>query len=226
MQPSFNKASFDLLRLTEKELPEAVELLIEGMAENPTHRKVFDGKSLHYYTRLRRFFWPLLRYELKRGFLYGAYREGKLLALFGLFPPQTCRPRLKDCIVLIPILWANRSPYRVYLLLRWLFSWWWLDPKKPHWHLGPLVVAKPLQGGGLGPKLYFAVIQNLPSTSTHYAWLETDKKENVSLYQKLGFKVVRCKNIIGVKNWFMAGELIPQSYNNKNRVNKSCHYKR
>lgn len=207
MWPSFTKASFDLICLTEKELPEAVELLIEGMAENPTHRKVFDGKSPYYYARLRRFFRPLLRYELKRGLLYGAYRQDKLLALFGLFPPQTCRPRLKDLMLLLPTLWANRSPYRVYLLLHWLLSWWGLDPKKPHWHLGPLVVAKPLQGRGLGPKLYFAVIQNLPPASTRYAWLETDRKENVTLYQKLGFKVVRRKNIVGINNWFMAGEL-------------------
>jgi hypothetical protein len=34
-------------------------------------------------------------------------------------------------------------------------------------------------------------------------WLETDKAENVRLYERFGYVVVEQTDVLGVPNWFM-----------------------
>ena len=41
------------------------------------------------------------------------------------------------------------------------------------------------------------------------AYLETDKAENVRLYERFGFAVTGEADVIGVKNWFMTREALP-----------------
>ena len=36
------------------------------------------------------------------------------------------------------------------------------------------------------------------------AYLETDKRENVRLYQRFGFTVVESAEVLGIPNWFMS----------------------
>jgi hypothetical protein len=40
------------------------------------------------------------------------------------------------------------------------------------------------------------------------AYLETDKAENVRLYQRFGFKVVAEAEVLGVRNWFMSRRIL------------------
>ena len=35
------------------------------------------------------------------------------------------------------------------------------------------------------------------------AYLETDKAENVTFYQRFGFRVTAQEDVLGVPNWFM-----------------------
>lgn len=37
----------------------------------------------------------------------------------------------------------------------------------------------------------------------HTGYLETDKKENLPLYERFGFTVIEEDEIFGVRNWFM-----------------------
>jgi hypothetical protein len=36
------------------------------------------------------------------------------------------------------------------------------------------------------------------------SYLETDKPENVRLYQRFGFRVIESADVLGVRNWFMS----------------------
>jgi hypothetical protein len=36
------------------------------------------------------------------------------------------------------------------------------------------------------------------------SYLETDKRENIRLYQRFGFTVVESAEVLGIPNWFMS----------------------
>jgi hypothetical protein len=87
-------------------------------------------------------------------------------------------------------------------ILSWVGEWARRDPSEPHWHLGPLAVEPSLRGQGIGTAMLEAFCAVVDSTSAN-AYLETDKSENVRLYQRVGFTVMEFGEVLGVPNWFM-----------------------
>lgn len=84
-------------------------------------------------------------------------------------------------------------------LLRIEKIWKKYDPKKPHWHLGPIAVLPEKQNNGIGKKLIAYCIENIDGP----AYLEVDQIKNVKLYEKFDFKVIGTTEILSIKNWFM-----------------------
>ena len=76
------------------------------------------------------------------------------------------------------------------------------DPKEPHWHLDLLAVVPEMQGRSIGTQLLkrFCVLVDEART---LAYLETDKPENVRLYERFGFSVVSEAPALGVHCYFM-----------------------
>jgi ribosomal protein S18 acetylase RimI-like enzyme len=93
-------------------------------------------------------------------------------------------------------------------MARWLSTWAEHDPDRPHSHFGPLAVDLDLQGRGIGTLLLSAYCRRLDDADL-FAYLETDKTENVRLYERFGFVVTAEADVIGVKNWFMTREALP-----------------
>ncbi len=85
---------------------------------------------------------------------------------------------------------------------QWFEIWAQYDPSGPHWHLGPIAVAVERQGNGIGSAMLrrFCEYADELGESTH---LETDKAENVRLYERFGFRTRAEADIFGVKNYFM-----------------------
>ncbi len=81
-------------------------------------------------------------------------------------------------------------------------AWAKLDPKQPHWHFGPFAVLPERQGQGIGSQLLTYFCEHVDRLGAA-AYLETDKPENVRLYQRFGFEVTSEKPVLGVPNWFM-----------------------
>jgi len=81
-------------------------------------------------------------------------------------------------------------------------TWAKHDPKEPHWHLDPLTVVPERQGQGIGTRLLSEFCSRVDKTGLA-AYLETDRPENVRLYERFGFKVTREITVIGVPCWFM-----------------------
>ncbi len=86
--------------------------------------------------------------------------------------------------------------------MRWVSAWARRDPSEPHVHLGPIGVDPDLQGRGIGSQMLSLYCEEL-DLAGDAGYLETDKSENVRLYERFGFEV-RCEaHLLGVPNWFM-----------------------
>lgn len=81
-------------------------------------------------------------------------------------------------------------------------TWSKLDPKELHWHLDPLVVVPERQGKGIGSQLLREFCARVDNTGLA-AYLETDRQDNVRLYQRFGFQVIKEAPVIGIQCWFM-----------------------
>ena len=90
-------------------------------------------------------------------------------------------------------------------MVRWVDTWAKRDPAEPHAHLGPLAVDAHLQGRGIGSRILAEHCGRLDAQAT-LGYLETDKPENVRLYERFGFLVVAEAPVLGVPNWFMRRE--------------------
>ena len=190
--------------LNQDELTDAVATCALAMRDNPLHIKVFGRAEQKRHRRLRRFFPGMLAYVERKGWLYGAFIEQRLVGVFGVIAPGHCTPSLTDSIRLVPYMVSSNGVVGLLRLGIWLGSWAKLNPRTPHWHLGPLAVDPAWQGQGIGWQLLEYVIEQ-----THKAepsvplYLETDKEENVRYYTKFGFYTVGTPMILGTQSWLM-----------------------
>jgi ribosomal protein S18 acetylase RimI-like enzyme len=81
-------------------------------------------------------------------------------------------------------------------------AWAKQDPKETHWHLGPLAVVPELQGHGIGSQLLREFCARVDDSGLA-AYLETDRPENVRLYERFGFSVTKELPVLGVRCYFM-----------------------
>ena len=79
------------------------------------------------------------------------------------------------------------------------------QPTESHSHFGPLAVDAHLQGQGIGTAI-LAEYERRLDQSGQVGYLETDRYENVRLYERYGFEVIGEEAVIGVPNWFMRRE--------------------
>jgi GNAT superfamily N-acetyltransferase len=200
------KAGFppSIRELRRDELGDAAGLIGRSMRDNPSDMQVFrvpdaPRRSL----ALHRFFVPVLAGLYERGLVLGAFRDQVLVGVCGMARPGFCQPRALEKLRILPAaIFGNplETPARI---LRWVGEWARHDPAEPHWHLGPVAVESRLQGYGIGSVMlrsFCAVMDACRAIS----YLETDKPENVRLYQRFGFKVIESADVLGVRNWFMS----------------------
>jgi ribosomal protein S18 acetylase RimI-like enzyme len=76
------------------------------------------------------------------------------------------------------------------------------DPKKPHWHLGPIGVLPEMQRKGVGSQMLSSACESIDQ-KLGAAYLETDRTENLAFYERFGFSTIAEAEILGAPNWFM-----------------------
>ena len=76
------------------------------------------------------------------------------------------------------------------------------DPKKPHWHLGPIGVLPEMQRKGIGSQMLKRACQIIDQ-KLDAAYLEADRSENLALYERFDFSTIAETDILGAPNWFM-----------------------
>ena len=190
--------------LSQYELADAVAICAQAMCDNPLHIKVFGQSEKKRQRRLRRFFLGMLAFVERKGWLYGAFVEQRLVGVLGVFAPNHCTPSIIDAMRLIRYLLFSNSLFGLLRMAIWLGSWAKLNPRTPHWHLGPLAVDPNWQGQGIGRKLLERAIEQADNAKENAPlYLETDKLENVRYYKKFGFYTIDTPIILGTQSWLM-----------------------
>lgn len=190
--------------LWNSELEDAAQLVGRGMRDNPSNMRVFripDGE--HRSIVMGRFFVPVLKGLFQRGLVLGAILSNRLVGICGMARPGFCQPNTIEKTKVLPAVVIGNPVRTPLLILNWVKQWSRRDPSEPHWHLGPVAVEPSLQGQGIGTAMLNAFCAVVDSTGAD-AYLETDKHENVRLYQRFGFRVVESVHVLGVPNWFMS----------------------
>lgn len=82
-------------------------------------------------------------------------------------------------------------------------AWAKRDPAECHSHFGPFAVDGHLQGQGIGTVLLADYCARIDARG-ELSYLETDKPENVRLYERHGWRVVDGAEVLGVPTWFMS----------------------
>ena len=190
--------------LRSDELEEAAQLVGRGMRDNPSNMEVFpilDGERRS--NAMGRFFVPVLRGVYQRWLVLGAIRADRLVAICGMARPGFCQSQVIEKIKVLPAAVIGNPVKTPVRILNWVGEWARRDPSEPHWHLGPVAVEPFFQGQGIGTAMLNAFCMVVDGTGAH-AYLETDKRENVRLYQRFGFTVAESAKVLGVPNWFMS----------------------
>ena len=187
-----------------EELEVAALLAARGMRDNPLHIAAIGNDPGRRVRVMHRVFSRVLALEGRP--TVGAWDGERLVGVADSADPGRCQPSPRDRLRLAPpLLMAGRAAPR---MGRWLSVWAKHDPERPHSHFGPLAVDPDLQGRGIGSKLLVDYCHRLDHAGL-LSYLETDKPENVRLYERFGFLVTGEADVIGVKNWFMTREATP-----------------
>jgi GNAT superfamily N-acetyltransferase len=130
-----------------------------------------------------------------------ALLEGDVVGVTGVAPPGSCRPTPAQRLRLLPRILAL-GPRTAGRVLAWTSRWGRHDPEEPHYHLGPLAVDAHRQRQGIGSLIMREHCRRLDA-SGDVGYLETDRIENVTFYERFGYEVIAEDLVLGVPNWFM-----------------------
>lgn len=189
----------DIRQLAAAELSPAAKLCACAMRQNPVHLRVFGKSPKRLDRRLNRFFAAVLPYIHRKGVLWGAYVDGRLIGVLGALPPKTCAPTSLDMLRMLPDL--AMSPTALLRAYRWLDVWRRSDLSDPHWHVGPLAVEPSHQSRGVGTRLLQHCFNHTASGVPLY--LETDTPGNVRFYSSFDFRVAQTVEVLGTMTWLM-----------------------
>jgi len=200
------KARFrsNIRELRRDELGDAARLIGTSMRDNPSDVQVFRIPDARCRSlALERFFLPVLNGLYQRGLIFGAFRRGVLVGVCGMARPGFCQPKALEKIRVLPSAILGNPVGTPVRILRWVGEWARHDLAEPHWHLGPVAVDPGLQGQGIGSAMLAAFCTVMDKWQA-LSYLETDRPENVRLYQRFGFTVIVSTKVLGVPNWFMS----------------------
>jgi GNAT superfamily N-acetyltransferase len=194
--------SIEIRGLTSKEEPGAVRILARGMRDNPLHVRAFDADAEHRARFLESMFGAVVRQQLGRGSVLGAFHDDELVGVGGMMPPGRCPATLSGKVAALSALLLGSGLGNSQRVLQWLSDWADTDASVEHWHLGPMAVEPRLQGHGIGSALLRECCRRIDADGSA-AYLENDKAENLPLFERFGFQVEEEHEVLGVRNWFM-----------------------
>ena len=145
------------------------------------------------------------------GWVFTAKKDEQVVGVMRMVEWPQCQMSLTRMWKVLPIMVIRLRGLAVRRLIA-MNNWSKHHPKEPHWHLGPIAVVPEMQGQGIGSQLLEHFCKHVDQAG-EVAFLETDKLENVRLYERFGFSVTDEALLIGVRNWFMwrtQGQDVPQ----------------
>ena len=191
--------SSTITRLNTSDLQEAAQMLARSMASNPLHLAIFKNTNPPALRKQEKMFSFVLR--MPHNEMFVAKDNGKIVGVMCYCSSEYCKMSFLNKLIsiskMLPALGSSLLP-----VLKWRMNWETHDYRQPHLHFGPLAVDPAYRNRGIGKALLQHFCKFADSTS-QAEYLETDKEENVMLYEKFGFRVVETDVLFGVQNWFM-----------------------
>ncbi len=189
----------EVATLTETDLPDAIGILARGMRDNPLHVAAFGEDPDHRVASLTQMFNGVIPMQPEP---LRASADGAVVGVCGYGPPPDCMVQMFGQLPAEQFPPFSADAGEQGRLVEWLQTWGKHDPAEPHFHLGPVAADAGKQGQGIGSAMMQAFCDRVDRDGA-LAYLETDKAENVSFYEKFGFETVGEAPVIGVDNWFM-----------------------
>jgi len=179
---------------------EAAAVLARAFVTNPNCVAMLGGAGERERRKLEVVF-RLVRLEHPRSKVLVAREGGRILGVLNSIDWPHCRTSplrrpgiLPELVAALGVaLFRSRAVQRM---------WARHDPSERHSHLGPVGVLPRMQGRGIGRRMLERYCQLLDGRGVA-SFLETEKPENVRLYERFGFEIVAQADALGVHNWFM-----------------------
>lgn len=181
------------------DIAELASVTAKAMLHNPIHLAIFENAGKKSELMQAKMFTSVLK--LPTCNLVTARQDGRVVGVMNYYKKGCCQISPLKTLTMLPGLSLTLGN-KLIRVLKWKSNWSRHDPQVPHFHFGPLAVLPAFQGNGIGSALLTHFCQ-LADAEKIGSYLETDKEENVTLYERFGFKVVEEDMIFGVKNWFM-----------------------
>jgi predicted N-acetyltransferase YhbS len=183
----------EIAALDKRDIPEAARVLSLAMVSCPIHVAVFQGQGDEVRRVQESMFARLLRHN--PGLVFVGKLDGQVIGVLRMKSCKGGQASFPD---------ADEDAFRdtASRLEYWQTMWEYHDPREPHWHLGPVGVAPPLQGRGMGTALMERFCHEVDARQGA-AFLDTDQSRSVCFYQRFGFRVVDEIDIFEVRNYFM-----------------------
>lgn len=187
--------------LRPEEIPALSTIMGKAYVTNPMNIAVLGPNS----GRNEAMFKVLL--ERFPGQAFAAKEDGRIVGGMKMVEWPDCQMPPSKMLPILPTM-SKILGWRITKVLQWMPAWGKVDPKQPHWHFGPIGVLPERQGQGIGSQLLTYFCQQVDRLGMA-AYLETDRPENLPLYQKFDFKVTSEATVLGVPNWFMWRDSTP-----------------
>jgi len=184
---------FHISFMENDDIQESAKVLSKAMLNNPLHIAVFQGNSENERLEIEKMFYDLL-INLP-GIVFLAKDHQKIVGVM----------RMKSCVGRKVIVESNEIKDENSISWRksiWHKEWANNDPRKQHWHLGPIGVLPSHRGVGIGSSLMQRFCKEVDACSAK-AYLETDLDENVRFYKKFRFDIISKSIIFDVENRYM-----------------------
>jgi GNAT superfamily N-acetyltransferase len=191
----------DVRPLDPRDIPTAALVAARGMRDNPAHIAALGNDPDKRVRVIEGLFRRLFTFDHRPTVV--AWSGDRLVGVADSAEPGHCQPTGRARLKLLPPMLAAGTA--VPRMARWVGAWAKRDPTRPHSHFGPFAVDLDLQGRGIGSQLLAQYCRTMDETAT-FSYLETDKAENVRLYERFGYVVVEKAQVLGIDNWFMTRE--------------------
>lgn len=184
--------------LESRDIHEAAVVAARAFAPTPLPLAVFRDEEKGERVMSRLYNVMLAHFP---GQILVAKEGGRVVGVMGMVERPRCQMTPRESLRLLPIM-IGVGPGTAFRAMKGRSIWAKHDPKEPHWHLDPLTIVPERQGRGIGSQLLKEFCARVDKTGKA-AYLETDRLENVRLYERFGFKVKEEALAIGVHSWFM-----------------------
>ena len=180
---------------------DAADVLARAFRDNPLHIAVLGPDPGRRLRANRRSMAELVPVARRAGLALEARRGSLCVGALLAAPPNTY-PLPPPPLLALLRAWILQGPR---VRARWFRVFHHLDalhPRTPHWYVAALGVDPPQQRRGFGHALIAALCARAAADGV-FAYLETDRPENVAFYEGAGFSVVGESRCLGVRLWHM-----------------------